>query len=77
MLHSQYGRAVPAPDRYPDGMAALANEVAELGLKFGLWTIRGVHKDAVAKKLRVKGTAYTIDELVDVENEGGGKNGQD
>ena len=28
-----------------------------------------------AKKLKVKGTEYTIDELVDEDNEGGGKNG--
>jgi hypothetical protein len=71
----EYGRAIPAPDRYPGGMPALAKKVNDLGLKFGLWTIRGVHKDAVAKKLKVKGTQYTIDQLVDVESPGGGKNG--
>ena len=26
-----------------------------MGLKFGLWTIRGVHVDAVARRLPVKG----------------------
>jgi hypothetical protein len=56
-------------------MAELAKKVNTLGLKFGLWTIRGVHKDAVAKKLKVKGTEFTIDQLVDVGNPGGGKNG--
>ena len=46
-------------------MAALAATLKRKGLKLGLWTIRGVHKDAVAKKLRIKGTNYTVDQIVD------------
>ena len=38
-------------------------KVKALGLKLGLWTIRGAHVDAVAAKLPVKGTKYTIDQV--------------
>jgi hypothetical protein len=58
----EFGRSIPAPEKFPRGMAALAKKVKDLGLKFGLWTIRGVHKDAAARKLKVKGTEYTVDQ---------------
>ena len=35
------------------------------GLRLGLWTWRGVHAGAVALKLRVKGTPYTADQIVE------------
>ena len=47
-----WGRPVAAP-RYD--LPKLASTVRGLGLKLGLWTIRGVHVDAVAKKLPVYG----------------------
>eukprot|EP00040_Diaphanoeca_grandis_P034016 m.209383 g.209383 ORF g.209383 m.209383 type:complete len:283 (-) comp33036_c0_seq13:1101-1949(-) len=40
------------------------------GLRLGLWTWRGVHKAAVLHKLKVKGTNYTIDEIVDRNTDG-------
>ncbi len=47
-------------------MRALAEKIHGMGLKFGLWTIRGVHADAVARRLPVKGMEqYTLDQLVD------------
>ena len=70
----EFGRPVPDPERFPD-MRKLAEEVKSRGLKLGLWTIRGVHQNAVAAKARVKGTQYTVDELVDIEPVGGGANG--
>lgn len=59
-----YGRPVAAPRRYKD-MKALADMVHSKGLKLGLWTIRGAHADAVARKLPIKGTNYTIDQIID------------
>ena len=54
----------------------LRRRLRNQGLKFGLWTIRGVHKDAVASKLPVKGMEqYTVDQLVDFDPVGGGANG--
>lgn len=71
-----FGRPVPAPDRFPDGLKGIAIGVRALGLKFGLWHIRGIHVDAAARKLPVKGMPqYTLDMLVDAESTGGGPNG--
>mmetsp|Transcript_15341 Transcript_15341/g.47536 ORF Transcript_15341/g.47536 Transcript_15341/m.47536 type:complete len:416 (-) Transcript_15341:246-1493(-) len=68
-----WGRPVAAP-RYD--LPKLASTVRGLGLKLGLWTIRGVHVDAVAKKLPVYGMEqYTLDQLVDQGSPGGGPNG--
>ena len=40
------------------------------GLRLGLWTWRGVHRGAVEHKLKVKGTHYTIDQIVDQNSDG-------
>lgn len=69
----EWGRPVAAPDRYDD-LARLSREVKGLGLKFGLWTVRGVHRDFL--HLRVKGMEqYALGDLVDQEATGGGANG--
>jgi hypothetical protein len=60
----EYGRPIAAPERFKD-MAQLAATVHAKGLKLGLWTIRGAHVDAVAQKMKVKGTNYTIDQIID------------
>ena len=72
-----YGRPVPAPERFPgDSMLQIATYASTLGLRFGLWAIRGVHVDAVARKLPIKGMEqYTLDQIVDSQPAGGGKNG--
>eukprot|EP01052_Picozoa_sp_SAG31_P038076 SAG31_NODE_5019_length_2799_cov_2.490000_1_plen_473_part_10 len=41
-----------------------------LGLRLGLWTWRGVHRMAAVHKLKVKGTDYTIDQIVDQNRDG-------
>jgi hypothetical protein len=73
----EWGRPTPAPERFPPGSMAEAAAIAKsLGIKFGLWIIRGVHISAVARRLPVKGAAgYTIDMIVDQANTGGGANG--
>ena len=71
-----YGRPTPAPERYPNGFTRIAAEFRRMGLKFGLWAIRGVHIDAVRLRLPVYGMEhYTLDELVDSEAISGGRNG--
>jgi hypothetical protein len=71
-----FGRPVPAPERYPGGLSGVAAVARSLGLGFGLWHIRGVHVDAVAAKLPVKGMPqFTLDQLVDDFPISGGKNG--
>ena len=71
-----FGRPVPAPERFPGGLRDIAIGVRSLGLKFGLWHIRGIHVDAAARRLPVKGMPqYTLDMLVDAGSPGGGLNG--
>ena len=73
----QFGRPMPDLSRFPKGMKDLAKEIHKRGLKFGLWNIRGVHVNAVAQKLLIKGTNYTFDSpgFVDEQAVGGGANG--
>ena len=64
-----YGRPYPRVDQYPSaqggqGFKPISNQVHSLGLKFGVWTIRGVPKVAAAKKLPIFGTSYTADQAV-------------
>ena len=72
-----WGRPAPAPERFPPGSMAAAAAVAKsLGIKFGLWIIRGVHVSAVAQRLPVKGApGVTADMIVDQAATGGGANG--
>ena len=72
----EYGRPIAAPERYPSGIAWLAGQVRQRGLKLGLWTIRGVHADAVRRRTPILGApGHTADELVDELPVGGGPNG--
>ena len=56
----EWGRYLPAPSRFPSaakgaGFKPIADYVHSKGLKFGIHIMRGVPKEAVAKKLPVKG----------------------
>jgi hypothetical protein len=58
-----YGRQLPSAKLSADGsLATLAADVHALKLRFGVWTIRGIPKEAVAQKLPIFGSAYTADE---------------
>ncbi|MDE6335697.1 MAG: NPCBM/NEW2 domain-containing protein [Muribaculaceae bacterium] len=59
--YDEWGRYIPAPNRFPssvdgNGFKPLADYVHDLGLKFGIHIMRGIPKEAVQKKLPVKGT---------------------
>ena len=64
----EYGRYTPAVNRFPSaaggkGFKPLADYVHGKGLKFGIHIMRGVPKEAVAKKLPIKGTSVTADQI--------------
>ncbi len=64
----EYGRYLPAVNRFPSaaggkGFKPLADYVHGKGLKFGIHIMRGVPKEAVAKKLPIKGTSITADQI--------------
>jgi len=63
-----FGRLLPAVDRFPSaalgaGFKEIGDYIHSLGLKFALHVMRGVPREAVAKKMPVKGTSYTIDQI--------------
>ncbi|MGF6822092.1 alpha-galactosidase [Microbacterium sp. ZKA21] len=56
-----HGRLIPDPDRFPSsaggaGFGPLAARVHELGLRFGIHTMRGIPRRAVAQDLPILGT---------------------
>ena len=66
-----YGRPIPNIDAWPSssggrGFKPLADWTHALGLKFGIWTLRGASPTAVGNKLPVYGYAprTTLDEVV-------------
>ena len=59
---SKYGLYLPAPNRFPHGLKAVANYVHSLGLKFGIHIVHGIPRSAVKENLPIKGTKYTAAE---------------
>jgi alpha-galactosidase len=60
------GRLLPSTERFPSctgeaGFKPLADYVHSLGLKFGIHVMRGVPREAVAKKLRIADTDISAD----------------
>lgn len=68
-LHlDQYGRFVPAPNRFPSaagalGFKPLADYLHAKGLKFGIHLMRGVPVEAVRRRLPIKGTQLTAADI--------------
>lgn len=67
----EYGRYVPAPNRFPSaangaGLKPLADYVHSLGLKFGIHIMRGIPREAVARNLPIAGSPYTATQAADV-----------
>ena len=64
-----YGRPTPCTDQYPsaaggDGLAPFVRKLHGMGFKVGAWHIRGVFAGAVRAKKPIKGTNYTLDQIV-------------
>ncbi|GAA1995202.1 glycoside hydrolase family 27 protein [Isoptericola halotolerans] len=68
-----HGRLLPDPGRFPSaadgrGFAPLAAQVHELGLRFGIHTMRGVPRLAVDRATPVPGTTATAVDIADPTN---------
>jgi hypothetical protein len=68
----EYGRYLPALNRFPSaaggkGFKPLADYVHSKGLKFGVHIMRGVPKVAVERRLPVKGSRSTADQIYSTE----------
>ena len=58
-----WGRLLPAPNRFPRGFRAIADEIHALGLKFGIHMMRGIPRQAVHRNLPVYGSSRTAREI--------------
>ena len=69
----EYGRYQPAVNRFPsavdgNGFKSLADYIHSKGLKFGIHIMRGIPKEAVTKKMPVKGAGgVTADQIYSTE----------
>ena len=73
LVLDQYGRYVPAPNRFPSaangaGFKALADYAHSLGLKFGIHILRGIPREAVARNLPIAGSPYTAAQAADAHS---------
>lgn len=64
----EYSRQIPAPERFPSsaggaGFKPLADYIHGLGLKFGIHIMRGIPRNAVHARMKVKGTDLTADKI--------------
>jgi alpha-galactosidase len=63
-----YGRLIPYRERFPHGFKALSDYIHARGMKFGLHVMRGVYRGATDANLPVKGTAYHVRDIADVQS---------
>ncbi|HIT05960.1 MAG TPA: glycoside hydrolase family 27 protein [Candidatus Scybalocola faecipullorum] len=64
----EYSRLIPAENRFPSskdgkGFKPLADYIHGLGLKFGIHIMRGIPRQAVYQKTKIKGTSLTADQI--------------
>lgn len=64
----EYGRQIPAENRFPSsaggkGFAPIAEQIHDMGLKFGIHIMRGVPRLAVHRQLPVLGTETTCNRI--------------
>jgi hypothetical protein len=61
----QFGRWVANSSRFPDGIAALANDIHRMGLKFGIYLTPGVPVAAVNQNTPIEDTPYHAADIAD------------
>lgn len=69
----EWGRVIPAPNRFPSsaggaGFTAIAKQVHDLGLRFGIHVMRGIPRLAVERNLPVLGTSVTARDIADTSS---------
>jgi len=64
----EFGRLIPAPNRFPSGFKALADYIHSRGLKFGIHIMRGIPRRAVAANLPVAGSKAHAADIADTKS---------
>jgi alpha-galactosidase len=59
------GRFLPAPNRFPDGFAKLAEDIHAMGLKFGIHIMRGIPRKSYSANTPIAGSSHTAQEASD------------
>jgi hypothetical protein len=68
LMMDEYSRLIPAPNRFPSaangaGFKPIADQIHDLGLKFGIHIMRGIPRQAVHQNTPLKGTSQTAREI--------------
>ena len=58
-----FSRLQPAPNRFPRGFKAIADDIHAMGLKFGIHILRGIPRQAVHRNTKLLGTERTAREI--------------
>ena len=64
----EFGLYEPCQMYFPHGIKALANYAHKKGLKFGVWIIRGIPRQAVEQNLPIQGTPYFTRDIADTNS---------
>ena len=64
----EFGLLEPCKMYFPNGIKALADYAHQKGLKFGVWFIRGIPRQAVEQNLPIKGTPYFARDIADTNS---------
>jgi len=62
LLIDENGLPAVNQEMFPHGMPWLAAQLRKMGIKLGLWVIRGVPRAAAAQRLPILGSEFTCDE---------------
>ncbi len=68
LILDDWGRLLPAPNRFPSGFKTLAQDIHNQGLKFGVHLMRGIPRQAVSENLPVLGTAYHASDIANTSS---------
>ncbi len=64
----EFGLYEPGQVYFPNGIKALADYAHQKGLKFGVWIMRGIPRQAVAQNLPIQGTPYFARDIADTNS---------
>lgn len=64
-LLDEYGRPIPAPQVFPNGLRPVIDRCHALGLKFGIHIMRGIPRKAVHENLPIRNTASRAADIAD------------
>ena len=63
-----FGMCVVNPERFPKGIKVLTSYAHKKGLKFGVWMMRGISKEAVKQNRLIPGTKFYSRDIADTTN---------